>query len=367
MRTSTNITSVLPANHTTSKRNASIHYDVKGSMLSHYYGSCINSFWPGRELDTSEDILLVSLNIFVAFLNLFSNILVILLIVKTRQYRNQSLRLTLLLSSADLCTAVVSQPLHVYFLYIQSDVCDLNFVLQMVFYFFPYFSVFTIAFIVYDRFARIAYLHKYEQHMTKKKFRFGIFMVFSATSVQVALITMATLSKDHRYGSIGVLPLSILTFIFEIFIYMKTIYLLNRYKKERKKRLKSSDSSLVKLASLYLLMIIIFFTPFLVINTIYGYTPYFSKWFHKVQYTWLMSQVVYVCNSFLNAIMFLRVNRKARSKIQLFFQSMMKTNLARAQSMEMSVMRNSPTTVEGSKIWRYPSESTDVNLRTTKI
>lgn len=350
-------------NNSQSADRTDFRVDYFGMTTHDGVGNCHTTFWPGRDFETYADYVLVMVNVLVAFVNIFSNALVILIIVKTRQYKNQSLKLTLLLSAADLCTALISQPLQVYFLYDKhSNSCTLKLGLQVFFYFFPYFSVFTIAFIVYDRFVRITYLNKYEQYMTKKRFGFGVAIVFCATTMQVALITVATLKKEHRYASIGVLPLNIITLVLEIFVYSKTIYKLHKYKKERKKRLKASDTSMVKLAALYLLMIIIFFTPFMIINTVYGYTSFFNQSFVTVQYTWLISQVAYVCNSFVNAVMFLYVNRKARGEMKLFLRKFTKTNLARAHTFEMSSCKSSSSSV----VWRRSTDSTDGIFENTK-
>ena len=278
---------------------------------------CKTSFFPPRDYNNTKDIFLLLLNSVIGVLNLTLNLFVIYIIVKTRQYYNKSVALVLILSCSDVITAIVCQPLIVYVLYIKSFYslsCSLSIIVQYVFYFSPYFSVFTIAFIVFDRYVRITYIHKYNKFMTKKKFFFGLFIVVSATILQDGIITMATLKESKKMGGLGVLPLNILTLFFEIFFYAKTIHRLYRYRNEckQKKFHTAAENSFTRLAAAYLLMIIICFTPFTVINTIYATYSKVDQSYQDIQYTWLMSQVLYCFNSFANAVIFLRVNRKAR-------------------------------------------------------
>lgn len=279
--------------------------------------NCKTSFYPPRDYHNTKDIFLLILNTIIALLNLTLNLLVIYIITKTRQYKNKSVTLVLILSCSDVITAIVCQPLIVYVLYISTFYtlsCTLSIIVQLVFYFSPYFSVFIIAFIVYDRYARITHTHRYDKFMTRRKFLFGLFVVVSATSIQDGIITMATLEKSTKLGGLAVLPLNILTLFFEIYFYAKTIHKLHRYRNEcKQKNFKTSaENSFTRLAAAYLLMIVICFTPFTVINTIYTTYNKTDQSYYDIQYTWLMSQILYCFNSFANAVIFLRVNRKAR-------------------------------------------------------
>ena len=278
---------------------------------------CKTSFYPPRDYNNTKDICLLTLNTIIAILNLALNLLVIYVITRTRQYTNKSVTLVLILSCSDVITAIVCQPLIVYVLYIDSFYtlsCKLSMIVQYVFYFSPYFSVFIIAFIVYDRYARITYTHRYDKFMTQRRFLFGLFIVVSATVVQDGIITIATLKESTELGGLAVLPFNILTLFFEIYFYAKTILKLNRYRNECKQKNfnTSAENSFTKLAAAYLFMIIICFTPFTVINTIYATYNKIDQSYHDIQYTWLMSQILYCFNSFANAVIFLRVNRKAR-------------------------------------------------------
>lgn len=285
--------------------------------MIHQNGFCKTSFFPPRDYYNTKDIFLLVLNTIVAVLNLTLNMLVIYIITRTRQYTNKSVTLVLIVSCSDVITAIVCQPLIVYVLYIDSFYklsCELSMIVQYIFYFSPYFSVFTIAFIVYDRYVRITYTHRYDKFMTRRKFLFGLFIVVSVTTVQDGIITMATLKESTELGGLAVLPFNILTLFFEIYFYGKTIHKLHRYRNECKQKNfnTSAENSFTKLAAAYLLMIVICFTPFTVINTIYATYNKTDQSYYDIQYAWLMSQILYCFNSFANAVIFLRVNRKAR-------------------------------------------------------
>ena len=277
---------------------------------------CKTSFYPPRDQNNTQDIILLLLNAVIAILNLLLNSFVIYVIIKTRQYKNRSVILVLILSCSDVITATVCQPLIVYLLYVKSFYslsCSLSIIVQYVFYFSPYFSVFTIAFIVYDRYVRITYLHNYDKFMTKKKFIFGLFIVVSATTFQDGIITLATIKEAPKIGGLAVLPINILTLITEVSLYAKTIFKLRRYRDGCKKKNfhTAAENSFTKLAASYLLMIVLCFTPFVVINTIYATYDKTDQSYLNMQYAWLTTQILYCFNSMANAVIFLRVNRKA--------------------------------------------------------
>ena len=293
---------------------------------------CKTAFYPLRHHGNIKDTMLLVFDCMIAILNLTSNLLVIYLIFKTKQYRNSSVKLILMLSISDMLTASISQPLFVYFLYYNFLPCRVTIFLQFVFFFFPYFSVYVIAFIVYDRYARITYLSRYHLLMSRRKLIFGIILALCATTIQDAIITLGTLQEKPKISGFGVLPLNVITLVFEIVIYTKTINKLRLYKNERKqKKMPVADTSFTKLAAAYLLMIIIFFVPFMVINTVYTLYPKTSQSFLSIQYTWLISMIVYCINSFANAVIFLRVNRKAKVHLKLLVQRFLKTRLEHTQ------------------------------------
>ena len=292
---------------------------------------CKTAFFPPRNYDNTKDVILLLLNAIIGVLNFSLNLVVVYMIFKTRQYHNSSVKLFLMLSFSDMMTAVVSQPIIVYLLYDNSLSCTTSIFLQYLFFFFPYFSVFTIALIVYDRYLRITYLRKYELYMTRNRFVVGIIFVVSATTLQDIIVTVATINESPVFGGIGVLPLNVVTLVFEIFIYTKTIYKLRQYKQECKQKFSKTvtgESSFTRLAAAYLLMILLFFTPFMIINTWYALYPRTDfLGFLDLQYTWLHSQLLYCFNSFANAFIFLRVNRKARVALKISIQRCMKSRL----------------------------------------
>ena len=262
---------------------------------------CKTSLFPPRDYQNIKDIFLLAFNCVVAILNFTLNSLVIFMIIKTKQYHNKSVLLVLILSCSDVITALISQPLIVYMLYVKSFYnisCNLSITLQFIFFFSPYFSVFTIAFIVYDRYLRITYLNKYDKYMTKGRFVFGVFLVLCATMFQNIIVVIATLKESTEFGGWAVLPLNVLTMFFEIIAYTKTIYKLRQYKKECKKKNfhTVAENSFTRLAAAYLLMILMFFTPFMIVNTVYATYPKTSQSYLDIQYTWLMTQILYCFN-----------------------------------------------------------------------
>jgi 7 transmembrane receptor (rhodopsin family). len=328
-----------------------------------FQGVCKTAFFPPRNPDNTKDIILLLLNGIIAILNFTLNLVVVYMIFKTRQYRNNSIKLFLVLSLSDIMTAIVSQPFIVYLLYGNTLSCGVSIFLQYLCFFFPYFSVFMIAFIVYDRFLRITYLNKYKLYMTHNKFAIGFVLVVSATTFQDIIITVATTNESPKFGGVGVLPLNLVTLAFEIVTYTKTIYKLKQYKEERKQKFNNmvtAENSFTRLAAAYLLMILIFFTPFMIINTLYSLYPRADlNGSLDLQYVWLHTQILYCFNSFANAVIFLRVNRKARVTLKLSIQRCLKSRLEPVG--HLSSQKNNPYYLGMSTLKREKSRCSDHN------
>ena len=275
---------------------------------------CQTAFDYSLEFNSTEKILL-SFNTLVATINLITNILVIILIYTTNQLKNQSLKLTFILSTSDVFLSVVSQQVINYFLVANSTNCYIKVTAQFWFYFFPYLSAFIIALIVYDRYIRMLRLTEYSKYMTKKRFNAGILIVFMLTFLQLIPVTVASTYDIYTFGTIAMLPINLIVMALEIYWYTKTILILREHKKQRRKNLRQIDVSLARLAAVYMMMIIVFYAPYVITNGFMFFLPRDSSWS-----SWIMaSQLLACCNSSANAISFLRVNRKARKKLRNIF------------------------------------------------
>ena len=120
-------------------------------------------------LNRREKDILLYVNLVIAINNLFANTLTIYAITITKQYRTQSIKLTLFLSISDLLTALVSQPLFAYQMTNTTFTACLNLIyVQIGVTFFPKVSANMLGLLIFDRFIRIKYLTRYSELMTTK-------------------------------------------------------------------------------------------------------------------------------------------------------------------------------------------------------
>ena len=96
-------------------------------------------------LNQREKDFLLYVNLVIAFINLFANTLTIYAIIKTKQYKTQSIKLTLFLSISDVFTALVSQTLFAYQMTNTITDCLNRYMYRLVKRYFPnYLSIFWV-------------------------------------------------------------------------------------------------------------------------------------------------------------------------------------------------------------------------------
>ena len=163
-------------------------------------------------LNRREKDILLYVNLVIAINNLFANTLTIYAITITKQYRTQSIKLTLFLSISDLLTALVSQPLFAYQMTNTTFTACLNLIyVQIGATFFPKVSANMLGLLIFDRFIRIKYLTRYSELMTTKKVNLAISIVTGITLLECLILFPGSLLKIPMYiTKIPVIALRIL-------------------------------------------------------------------------------------------------------------------------------------------------------------
>ena len=106
-------------------------------------------------LNRREKDFLIYVNMVTALINLFANTLTIYAITKTKQYKTQSIKLTLFLSISDVFTALVSQTLFAYQMTNTITDCLNSIYVQIGETLFPQLSINILGLLIFDRFIRI--------------------------------------------------------------------------------------------------------------------------------------------------------------------------------------------------------------------
>ena len=163
-------------------------------------------------LNRREKIFLLYVNLVIGFINLFANTLTIYAITITRQYRTQSIKLTLFLSISDLFIALVSQTLFAYQMTNHTITGCLNLMfVQIGETLFINFSANTLGLLIFDRFIRIKYPTRYSELITINKVNLAISIVAVISLLECLIIFIGTLLKMQMY--VNRVPLTILRFL----------------------------------------------------------------------------------------------------------------------------------------------------------
>lgn len=263
--------------------------------------------------DTAISVLL-STNIMVAIVNVVVNLVLIALMVATKQYKNMSLRLTMYMSFSDLFVGLVSQHMMTYFLLnARSEInCELQVVLQYVLYLFPHITGFFVGIVALDRYMRVKFTNKYSELMTVKRQTISVVIVVILAMLNCLILISGIFTGNWIVALLGIQPLDSTFLTCDILLYWRSIVLMREHMKANGIDLKHFNRSISKLATIYLVLVIIFYPPYLTLDFVQVFINSNDTtviFFHVLTLIWVF------LNSGVNGISFVIVNRKAQRKL----------------------------------------------------
>ena len=263
-------------------------------------------------LDTTNINILISTNILVSISNVMVNALVILLIYKTKQYQNSSLRLTLYMSISDFMVGLVSQHMMTVFLFKSKDElsCTVQVLMQYILYIFPHITGFFVGLVALDRYCRVKYTHKYPEVMTFKRQTIGLITIIILAILNCMVLISGIFTGNWVIALVGIQPLDNLFVLCDVSLYWRAIVLMKQHVKGNTVDLKMFSKSISRLASIYLVLVIIFYPPYLLLDLVQAFVDSSNT---TVVFWHVMTLIWVFMNSVVNAVSFLVVNRKARS------------------------------------------------------
>ena len=270
-------------------------------------------------LNRREKDMLLCANLVIAFINLFANTLTIYAITITKQYKTQSIKLTLFLSISDLLTALVSQPLFAYQMTNNTITGCLNLIyIQIGVTFFPQFSANILGLLIFDRFIRIKYLTRYSELMTTKRVNLAISIVTGISLLGcLSLFPRYLFKMQMNVEKIPVIVFQIILISWDVIFYVWSLYILKKYPAGSSNEvLQEKSKILTKITSYYFIATIIVYTPYIIMRIMHRIITSYDK--HMLpQFTfWLILCIVLLnCNAFVNAFLFIKFNRKSQIAI----------------------------------------------------
>ncbi|XP_057290019.1 G-protein coupled receptor 176-like [Hydractinia symbiolongicarpus] len=279
---------------------------------------CETTYSGKSYLNNGQIISLITLNVTVMILNLIFNSAVIYGLIATKQLKNYSLKLILYLSINDCCLALITQTLFTVMLakFEDKSHCDFETIVQFFAIFFTHISAYIIALIGFDRYIHMRYLNRYAQVMTKTRVMIMQAAVVLLSLTQAMVYVLGTqlnfLSKAKRItvGIDAVIAISVFT------LYIMTVRVVRKHSKRTECRdmLETVDTTVTRTASRILTAIVICYIPYIIVS--FAHAAVSKKWDgikkQWLEYALLLGFVLTYCNSFVNAIIFLSLNKKVR-------------------------------------------------------
>lgn len=286
--------------------------------------SCLTTYSGKVDLDDTQRYLLLGFDLAIMTFNILINIIVVIIMIITRQLQNTSLLLIFILCISDLCLGLITQPLFSVMIadYADRSYCDFETIVQFFAIFFTHTSAYSIAFIGFDRFCRMKYLTRYSDIM-KKWVTVSIFTLIPTLSLfQATLYVLGTQleflekAKKVTVGIDGLIALSVFV------TYLLTVRIVRRHQQEASNvdMMQTADRIVTAVAARILLAVVIFYLPYIVVAAMYSNmsAKLDEPRRKKLSFALFITFLLTYCNSIANAAIFLSLNPKARKKMKFF-------------------------------------------------
>lgn len=269
------------------------------------------------EISQSEKYIIITLNSSMSIVILLVNAVVAFVIKTTKQLSNQSIVLTFVMCMIDIFHAMfgtTSLSLLVWFTndipHIQHIILDFMINLTIA-------APATITLLVtVDRFIRIKYLNDYTSVFTAKRFRMSLIFMFVAIIMQACLGSLVTYRSDGdvNKGKGVVTAAGFCPILISCLIYYLSSMNLRKLQRERT-NLSAETKNITKIASLYLILTVVFKAVPLLASAVL--TPLRGD--RSLLFIHLCSHNIASMYAIFNAVIFMSVNRQAKSYFQKFF------------------------------------------------
>ena len=267
-------------------------------------------------LNAVEKKRLSSINLVIAAVSFITNSYMIFSIINKKQYRIQSIKLSLFLSTFDLLASLVSQPLFTYHMmasYTKLPCLKLCFI-QTGEIIFQQMSGNMLGLMVYDRYMHIKYLSRYKEKMTPKRVNIYIVVVIAITVFQSVVRFIGSMFKMPIY--VKETPITVLQsmlVLWDLVFYFWSLYILKQHGNDSSDRLQSKIRTLTKLTSYYLIAIATIYFPLITMRIINrSLAPEGIHLVRNLAFPFIFTILLINCNGIVNSLLFLYNHRQFR-------------------------------------------------------
>ena len=263
------------------------------------------------DLDDTCVIVFFCLLMVTGLLGIATNAFLVYLVMETKQFKNQSIRLLTYLSFVDILSSCISCVLCLQILYASSISCDFTNTISILNNLSKLSSGYFAALTGLDRYLRVTYLNDYERVFTPTKFRIAIFVYV----ITVLLLTLITTyfhfvnSKEDVIKIIG--PINFLSYSIVIGLYILSIRKLKGHAKDNV-RISEKTAGIAKITKLYFYLFILSQGYMILMHTL-SLQGFISQ--HQKKYFVIINGNVPAMLGIINAIIVMNVNRKIKRRL----------------------------------------------------
>ena len=158
---------------------------------------------------------LIAFEIAITTLILFSNTVVILTIIKTKQYKERTMNLIVMLCIIDMLVAIVSQPCKLQYFYHDHDAehdCSFYILIFFAVNYFPLFSFYAVFILIHNNHVKLKYLEDYAEKLDTLKLISHILYLAILALLQSVTLGIAVAINLHFVTSL-ITPFEFIGFV----------------------------------------------------------------------------------------------------------------------------------------------------------
>ena len=294
---------------------------------------CINTNAEGKGYLTLPQVaFLITFDIIILIANCFANFLVMLILTKTNQLSNYSMKFIFLLSFTDFFTGV-----SVQIFYIPVNVlplqypCSINLISQFLGATFTRISAYIVGLIGIGRYFGVKLKTNFRGIITTLQ---AYIMKIGACILAVvngSILTIGPIINKTDLSRFVVVSTDVIIFVLVIALQIKTISIMKRLTDDacNPEILRAMSNTIIKLASRVITLLIVFVLPFVVVTSIYGQFGKKLQGTSKsyIELVFRLSFMGIYLNGFSNAVFFLSTNVQAKAYLRLKLRELRRFNV----------------------------------------
>ena len=294
---------------------------------------CINTNAEGKGYLTLPQVaFLITFDIIILIANCFANFLVMLILTKTNQLSNYSMKFISLLSFTDFFTGV-----SVQIFYIPVNVlplqypCSINLISQFLGATFTRISAYIVGLIGIGRYFGVKLKTNFRGIITTLQ---AYIMKIGACILAVvngSILTIGPIINKTDLSRFVVVSTDVIIFVLVIALQIKTISIMKRLTDDacNPEILRAMSNTIIKLASRVITLLIVFVLPFVVVTSIYGQFGKKLQGTSKsyIELVFRLSFMGIYLNGFSNAVFFLSTNVQAKAYLRLKLRELRRFNV----------------------------------------